>query len=81
MYSGYEYLSKYLRIAFSHVQLKLSEKAIVKDPSEMLQFYHFHSFVEEKFKEALDNVRNLVYEAGEPATVIRSKSNLNVKFF
>jgi hypothetical protein len=53
--------------------LKLNEKANVKDPNEMLQFYYFQSFVDEKFKEAMDIVRNLVYEAGEPATVIRSK--------
>ena len=43
------------------MHLKLNEKAMVKEASEMLQFYDFHSFVEEKFKEALENVTQLVY--------------------
>ena len=71
--SGYEYLSKHLRIVFSFVHLKVKEKLYEKEPNKMLLFTDFEPFVQEKFREALENVRKMMYDSGEPATVIRSK--------
>ena len=70
---GYEFLNKQLRIVLSNDDHQVREKLREEDKGKQLQFMDFHSFVEIKYSEAVHNVEHLMFVAGEPSTVIKSK--------
>jgi len=73
-YRGYDFLNQQLRIVFSNVDQHLKHKLRVEEPDEKIPWKDFDKFLGTRFREAIANVQNLLYVAGDPGTVIKSKS-------
>ena len=66
-------MCQYLRIAFSNLHLKLRENLGTEDQGKKVAWNHFDRFIDKQWLEALNVVNKIIYEAGEPENVIRSK--------
>ena len=62
-----------MKLAFSNLHLKLRENLGTDDKGKKVGWNHFDRFIESQWREALNVVNKIIYEAGEPENVIRSK--------
>ena len=73
IYRGYDFLCQQLRIVLSNVDQWLRSQLRDMDIGEQIQWEEFNPCIQQKYKEAIANVMKLLYVAGEPGTVIKSK--------
>lgn len=69
---GYEYINQQLRIVLSNVDQKIRENIRCTNPAEQVSWIDRPDFMNQIYAQAIKNVSNLTFVAGEPSTVIRN---------